>query len=163
MFRGFGFRTLYDKSGVCQILPGQIFPIVRSAVETVGQHSFASPDGFWYPMKNNRDRRSIRFKPIHLLSGFLQMMDPETLQKFEAQGEMLANRVKKRLRHLQKRFSREGIEVFRLYDWDIPEIRAVVDWYAGRLVVGEYMRRQSSPEWLPMMAAAVAKAMGIPM
>ncbi len=90
-------------------------------------------------------------------------MDPETLQKFEAQGEMLANRVKKRLRHLQKRFSREGIEVFRLYDWDIPEIRAVVDWYAGRLVVGEYMRRQSSPEWLPMMAAAVAKAMGIPM
>lgn len=76
---------------------------------------------------------------------------------------MLANRVKKRFRQIHKRFARQNIEVFRLYDWDIPEIRAVVDWYAGHLVIGEYMRTQSVPEWLPMMGEAVAGALDIPM
>lgn len=88
-------------------------------------------------------------------------MSPESLAKFEEQGRMLANRVKKRFRHLKKRFAREGIEVFRLYDWDIPEIRAVVDWYGGHLVIGEYMRRQSVPQWLPIMGRAVADALGV--
>ncbi len=81
--------------------------------------------------------------------------------KFEHQAEMFANRVKKRFRHLRKRFSRQQIDVFRLYDWDIPEIRAVVDWYAGHLVIGEYARRQSTPDWLPMMGAAVARALAV--
>ncbi len=75
---------------------------------------------------------------------------------------MLANRVKKRFRHLHKRFAKQHIEVFRLYDWDIPEIRAVVDWYAGHLVIGEYMRKQSVPGWLPLMGEAVAKALDVP-
>ena len=74
---------------------------------------------------------------------------------------MLANRVKKRFKHLRKHFARQNIEVFRLYDWEIPEIRAVVDWYAGHLVIGEYTREQSTPEWLPMMGAAVAEALGV--
>ena len=90
------------------------------------------------------------------------MLDPDTAEKFKSQGEMLANRVKKRFKHLSKRFARESIEVFRLYDWDIPEIRAVVDWYAGHLVVGEYTRTQSVPEWLPMMGEAVGEALGVP-
>jgi 23S rRNA (cytosine1962-C5)-methyltransferase len=88
--------------------------------------------------------------------------DPRMEAKYRGQAAMLANRVKKRFRHLHKRFAREQIDVFRLYDWDIPEIRAVVDWYAGHLVVGEYTRTQSTPEWLPMMGAAVAEAMGVP-
>jgi 23S rRNA (cytosine1962-C5)-methyltransferase len=79
-----------------------------------------------------------------------------------AQADMLANRVKKRFAHLSKRFARQNIEVFRLYDWDIPEIRAVVDWYAGHLVIGEYARAQSTPEWLPLMASAVARALTVP-
>ena len=65
------------------------------------------------------------------------MIDPALQQTYEKQAGMLANRVKKRYRHLRKRFARHNIEVFRLYDWDIPEIRAVVDWYGGHLVVGE--------------------------
>lgn len=85
-----------------------------------------------------------------------------TPEAFVRQGAMLANRVHKRFRHLQRRFARENIEVFRLYDWDIPEIRAVVDWYAGHLVVGEYVRRQSLPEWLPAMGAAAAEALEVP-
>ena len=75
---------------------------------------------------------------------------------------MLANKVKKRFKHLRKQFVRQNIEVFRLYDWEIPEIRAVVDWYAGHLVIGEYTREQSTPEWLPLMGAAVAEALDVP-
>jgi 23S rRNA (cytosine1962-C5)-methyltransferase len=89
------------------------------------------------------------------------MVDPKTGHQIMRQGAMLANRVKKRFKHLRKRFARRRIDVFRLYDWDIPEIRAVVDWYAGHLVVGEYMRRQSIPEWLPAMGEAVARALNV--
>ncbi|MFZ0243848.1 MAG: class I SAM-dependent methyltransferase [Desulfobacterales bacterium] len=77
------------------------------------------------------------------------------------QAEMLANRVKKRFKHLRRHFASQNIEVFRLYDWEIPEIRAVVDWYGGHLVIGEYIRQQSTPEWLPLMGAAVAEALGV--
>lgn len=90
------------------------------------------------------------------------MIDADTMEKFEKQGEMLANRVKKKYKHLHKRFARQNIEVFRLYDWDIPEIRAVVDWYAGHVVLGEYWRKQSVPEWLPVMGNAVGDAMNVP-
>ncbi|MDF1590373.1 MAG: class I SAM-dependent methyltransferase [Desulfobacterales bacterium] len=80
---------------------------------------------------------------------------------YRDQADMLANRVKKRHAHLRRRFARENIDVFRLYDWDIPEIRAAVDWYAGHLVISEYMRKQSTPEWLPLMGSAVAAALGV--
>ncbi len=87
--------------------------------------------------------------------------DADLARRYRQQAEMLANRVKKRYKHLAKRFAKQRIEVFRLYDWDIPEIRAVVDWYAGHIVVGEYTRKQSTPDWLPMMGAAVAQALEI--
>ncbi|GBC61325.1 SAM-dependent methyltransferase [Desulfonema ishimotonii] len=90
------------------------------------------------------------------------MIDPDIRIKFEQQAEMLANRAKKRFKHLRKRFAKQNISVFRLYDWDIPEIRAVVDWYDGHLVIGEYMRRQSVPQWLPIMGEAVARALDVP-
>ena len=81
----------------------------------------------------------------------------------KAQSEMLANRVRKSFRKLHPRFDREGIGAFRLYDRDIPEIRAVVDWYAGHLVVAEYERKQTEGlPWLSTMAEAVAKALDVP-
>ena len=89
-------------------------------------------------------------------------MDPSQRAQFNHQSQMLANRVKKRFNHLRKRFARRNIEVFRLYDWDIPEIRAVVDWYDGHLVIGEYTRKQTVAEWLPLMGQAVAAALGVP-
>lgn len=90
------------------------------------------------------------------------MSDIDTPKHFHQQGQMLANRVRKRYKHLRNRFNRQNIEVFRLYDWDIPEIRAVVDWYGGHLVIGEYMRRQSAPAWLSLMGQAVAEALAVP-
>jgi 23S rRNA (cytosine1962-C5)-methyltransferase len=86
----------------------------------------------------------------------------ELQEKYRNQAQMLANKVKKRFKHLRKRFAGQNIEVFRLYDWDIPEIRAAVDWYAGHLVIAEYTRKQSTPEWLPMMGVAVAEALQVP-
>jgi 23S rRNA (guanine2069-N7)-methyltransferase len=91
------------------------------------------------------------------------MLNSGDSDRFRHQKEMLANRVKKRFKHFHRHFARQQITVFRLYDWDIPEIRAVVDWYDGHLVIGEYMRRQSVPEWLPMMGKAVADALDVPM
>lgn len=82
--------------------------------------------------------------------------------KYQNQAQMLANKVKKKYRHFRKRFARQNIDVFRLYDWDIPEIRAVVDWYAGHLVIGEYYRKQSTPDWLPLMGESAAKALDVP-
>lgn len=90
------------------------------------------------------------------------MTSDDPFRDADRQAVMLANRVKKRFKHLSRRFKREQVEVFRLYDWDIPEIRAVVDWVGGHLVVGEYMRRQSTPEWLPRMGRAVADALDVP-
>ncbi len=89
-------------------------------------------------------------------------MPPQRQARIEKQAQMLANRVRKRFKHLHKRFARRNIEVFRLYDWDIPEIRAVVDWYDGHLVIGEYTRQQTVPEWLPAMGRAVAEVLGVP-
>lgn len=88
--------------------------------------------------------------------------DDRLILKYQNQASMLANKVLKRYKHLKKRFTKQNLEIFRLYDWDIPEIRAVVDWYAGHLVIGEYSRQQSTPDWLPMMGKAVAQAMDIP-
>lgn len=90
------------------------------------------------------------------------MENDKQQKKYANQARMLANKVKKRYKHLRKRYAKQNLEVFRLYDWDIPEIRAVVDWYAGHLVVGEYSRKQSTPDWLPMMGQSVAQAMDIP-
>ncbi len=91
------------------------------------------------------------------------MKDPKLEAKFNTQAEMLANKAKKRFKHLRKRFKKQNIEIFRLYDWDIPEIRAVVDWYAGHLVIAEYTRQHTVPQWLPTMAKALATALDVPM
>ncbi|MBF0385666.1 MAG: class I SAM-dependent methyltransferase [Candidatus Omnitrophica bacterium] len=86
-------------------------------------------------------------------------MTPEQIKKH---AEILSNRVKKRFRHLSRKFRKQDIDCFRLYDWDIPEVRAVVDWYSGHLVVAEYVRFQTGEEWLPEMAKAVARTLNIP-
>ena len=78
---------------------------------------------------------------------------------------MLANRVRKTQRQLHGRFEQQGIGAYRLYDRDIPEIRAVIDWYEGHLVMAEYTRTQTLAvdDWLGNMARAVAAALQIPM
>jgi 23S rRNA G2069 N7-methylase RlmK/C1962 C5-methylase RlmI len=80
------------------------------------------------------------------------------------QAGMLENRVRKNFRRLHRAFERDGVGAFRVYDWDIPEIRAAIDWYEGHLVVAEYERAQTRdvPGWLEQMADAAARALGVP-
>lgn len=85
-------------------------------------------------------------------------------ERAEGHADMLANRVVKAHRKLAPRFERENVGAFRLYDRDIPEIRAVVDWYEGHLVVAEYERRQTEAagDWLGIIARRAAEALGVP-
>ncbi|MBU1087318.1 MAG: class I SAM-dependent methyltransferase [Candidatus Omnitrophica bacterium] len=86
-----------------------------------------------------------------------------TAEKALQHAQMLSNSVKKKYNHFKKRFSKARIDCFRLYDWDSKEIRLVVDWYAGHLVVAEYERLQTGPEYLPQMARAAAAALNVSM
>lgn len=85
-----------------------------------------------------------------------------TPEKVKYHAEILTNRIKKRFAHLSKKFKKQSIECFRLYDWDIKEVRAVIDWYAGQVVIAEYVRQQTGEDWLPEMAKAVGAALNLP-
>jgi len=75
---------------------------------------------------------------------------------------MLSNRLRKNFRKLRGRFEQRNVGAFRVYDWDIPEVRATVDWYEGHLVVAEYARSQTDAlPWLERMGAAAAEALGV--
>jgi 23S rRNA (cytosine1962-C5)-methyltransferase len=84
----------------------------------------------------------------------------------DSQAEMLANRVKKRLKHLRKWAKRMNFEAFRLYDRDIPEIPLVLDLY-GDLISGALYKRpyEKDPEeeavWLESMREALSQSAGI--
>jgi 23S rRNA (cytosine1962-C5)-methyltransferase len=82
------------------------------------------------------------------------------------QPQMLANRVKKRLKHLQKWAKRANFEAFRLYDRDIPEIPLVLDLYSGVICGALYKRPyEKDPEeesvWLESMRTALSQSLGI--
>ena len=60
---------------------------------------------------------------------------------------MLGNRLAKQLKHLRGWAKAGGITCFRLYERDIPEFPAIVDWYDGDVVVWVYNRtRDDTPE-----------------
>src|SRR5712692_3828961 len=81
----------------------------------------------------------------------------------DEQARMLANRVRKNFRKLQPGFERRSIGAFRIYDRDIPEIRAAIEWYEGHLVFAEYAREQTSKlPWAEGMARAAAAALEVP-
>ncbi len=89
-----------------------------------------------------------------------KLYSPEVIQR---QAAMLGNRVKKNFKNLSKKFEKENVGAFRLYNLDIPEIRAVVDWYEGHVILGEYVREQTDDEsYINALADAVAMALDIP-
>ena len=79
----------------------------------------------------------------------------------------LRRRLAKRFRHLSKWARRQGVDAFRVYDRDIPEIPLVIDWYAGWLHVAEYDRPHDRTEiehevWLDRLVEAAAAELGVP-
>ena len=99
--------------------------------------------------------------PCERPARYRRQVDPETIARH---AEMLANRVRKNHRKLRKAFEREGIGAYRLYDRDIPEVRAVVDRYEDHLVVGEFAREQTAdaPDYVEQLARAAGEALGLP-
>jgi len=76
-------------------------------------------------------------------------------------------RLAKRFKHLSRWARRQGIEAFRVYDRDIPEIPLVIDWYAGWLHAAEYERPHERTDiehdvWLDKMLEAAAVELGVP-
>ena len=76
-------------------------------------------------------------------------------------------RLAKRYKHLAKWARRQGIEAFRMYDRDIPEIPLAIDWYAGWLHASEYDRPHERTDiehdvWLDRMIEAAADELGVP-
>ena len=74
---------------------------------------------------------------------------------------MLANRLKKRQRHLQRWARRAGVSCYRLYDRDIPEVPLIVDWYEGRLHVSERAHPEEA-DHVGTWVDAAAAALGVP-
>lgn len=74
---------------------------------------------------------------------------------------MFANRIKKNVRHLRKWARREGVSCYRIYDKDIPEIPIVVDWYDGRLHAALFAKPELGRDWLSLVVAAGADALGV--
>lgn len=86
-------------------------------------------------------------------------------QKRGAAMGMLADRLRKNLRHLRKWARRNGVTCFRAYDRDIPEHPVVVDLYEGPAVVWALMRtRDDTPEqreaWLREVETEVREGTG---
>jgi len=100
-------------------------------------------------------------------------------EKTDAQAQMFANRLQKRLRQLKKwaRVCGNGVSsaagAFRLYDRDIPEIPLVLDFYGdvsqirdaalcGAIYKRPYEKDEADEEiWLSAMKSAAATALGI--
>jgi 23S rRNA (cytosine1962-C5)-methyltransferase len=80
--------------------------------------------------------------------------------------EMLANRVRKNVRHLGKWAKRERVTCWRVYDRDIPELPITVDIYDGALVLNDYRQTDAAGErgggdaWLDDAAQAARAALG---
>lgn len=93
------------------------------------------------------------------------MNEPQPLHPVvQRHAELLGNRVKKNFQHWHKRMARDGYDCFRVYDHDIPEVRAMVDVYADHAVVGVLSRQQTDalPGYDAALQAAVAEALQLP-
>lgn len=83
---------------------------------------------------------------------------------------MFGNRLRKNLRRLLPWAAQRGVEAYRLYDRDIPEVRLVVDRYGPALVVYPYvhaaeMTEQEEAEqasYLDELLQALADLTGVP-
>lgn len=80
---------------------------------------------------------------------------------------MLANRLRKRHRHLRKWGRRLQHSAWRLYERDIPEHPLVVDWYDGHAVVWAFDRKRDETvdqeqAWLDTVITEVGEGLDLP-
>lgn len=76
-------------------------------------------------------------------------------------SEMLAGRLKKIDRRRRKWARRGGIECYRVFDRDIPEIPLTIDRYADHLVIGVLESERTHADLIDALAAAAADALDV--
>lgn len=82
---------------------------------------------------------------IQVLLAILQLSDAQ--QEFaRPEMESLQNRLQKNWQQRQQWANSEGINCFRVYDADIPEFNAAIDYYDGHLIIQEYAAPANIPE-----------------
>jgi 23S rRNA (cytosine1962-C5)-methyltransferase len=93
--------------------------------------------------------------------------DAPTADQTVRQAEMFANRIAKNVKHLRKWAKSAGVECFRIYDRDIPELPFALDLYAERAHLQEYskpvMDVRAQRHWLTAMQKAAAGALMLPL
>jgi 23S rRNA (cytosine1962-C5)-methyltransferase len=93
--------------------------------------------------------------------------DALTTDQTVRQAEMFANRIAKSVKHLRKWAKKAGIECFRIYDRDIPELPFALDLYADRAHLQEYskpvMDARAQRRWLTAMHEAAARSLELPL
>ena len=72
------------------------------------------------------------------------------------------NRLKKKKRLLIPWAERHGLDAFRLYDRDLPEVPLTVDIYGDYVTVHDFRKDRSDRDWLEAMTQAVLKVTGCP-
>ncbi len=87
--------------------------------------------------------------------------------KWKAQIESFSNRFKKDAKNYGKWAKRQGIQCYRIYDRDIPEVPLMIDLYGNKLHAAELERNHDrSPvehaAWLKRMLKEASDALGIP-
>jgi 23S rRNA G2069 N7-methylase RlmK/C1962 C5-methylase RlmI len=86
--------------------------------------------------------------------------------KAREQAEIFRARLTKRVRHL-RRWPKQGITCYRLYEADIPEVPLVVDRYEDCLHIAEFSRpTERTPaehaDWLDLMLRTAAEVTEVP-
>ena len=84
---------------------------------------------------------NFRIEPEWFVETEHKIFRPESaggLIKPGPEVEMFANRLRKNLKKLKKRFEKEGITCFRAYDQDLPEYAVAIDIYGKWVHVQEY-------------------------
>ncbi len=102
----------------------------------------------WVPFKQYKlqngaiDTRLLLFKLTR--ESAIKGMIREEGQLSEG-SEMLANRIKKNLKKLKPWLKQTGTSCYRVYDADLPEYSAAIDYYESRLHVQEYAPPKTVP------------------
>ncbi|RUO21653.1 bifunctional 23S rRNA (guanine(2069)-N(7))-methyltransferase RlmK/23S rRNA (guanine(2445)-N(2))-methyltransferase RlmL [Aliidiomarina haloalkalitolerans] len=81
---------------------------------------------------------------ISVLLAILQLND-EQEEFARPEVEALQNRLLKNWQAREKWAAKEGVNCFRVYDADIPEFNAAIDFYDGHLIIQEYAAPANIP------------------
>lgn len=77
-------------------------------------------------------------------------------------GDYFCNRLKKKRRLLVPWAKKHGLDAFRLYDRDLPEVPLAVDIYGDYLMVYDFRKDKRDRKWLGRMKEKILQVTGVP-